>query len=153
LTRIAKRRRMAQAFAVLLWTGAIVGVFVLSNHAARRVEEYSEVERLLNVHSKADALKIYTDDFDFYFPSLHYQTPRESGGWPEVGLPHYIEEFPHLRDSSARILHDDLASSGIQWAMFRTPPYDPRGYEIARGDTSLFRFLYQTPMHRIYRVE
>ena len=150
---VARRRAMARVFGTLLWTGAVLGSFVFSDHAARRINEYSKVERLLNVNSKEAALKIYTDDFDFYFPGLHYQTPRESGGWPEVGLPNYTEEFPHLRDSSARILHDDLVSSGIQWAMFRTPPYDPRGYESAHSDTTLFHLIYQTPMHKIYRVE
>ncbi|HZK76063.1 MAG TPA: hypothetical protein VFD13_04065, partial [Candidatus Kapabacteria bacterium] len=148
-----RKRTIARALAALVWTAAIIGVLVASNHSARRIKEYAEVERLLTVHSKSDALKIYTDDFDFYFPWLHYQTPRVSGGWQEVGLQGYLQEFPHLRDSSALALHDDLVRSGIRWAMFRTPPYDPRGDRSARSDTSLFRLTYQTSMHKIYFVE
>ena len=149
----ARKQSIAQSFATLVWAGGIIGIFFFSYRSAPRVRDYAEVERLLNVHSRADALSIYTDDFDFYFPDLRYQTPRESGGWPEAGLPHYIEEFPHIRDSSARILHDDLIKNGIRWAIFRIPPYDGRGYESIRGDTTLFRLMYRTPRHEIYRVE
>jgi len=149
----ARRQSIAKCVAALIWVGGMIGIFLFSYRSAPRVRDYAEVERLLNVHSKEDAMKIYTDDFDFYFPGLKYQTPRESGGWPEVGLPHYIEEFPHLRDSSARVLHDDLVKSGIHWAVFRIPPYDGRGYESVRSDTTFFRLAYRTPRHEIYRVE
>jgi len=149
----ARKQAFALVLAVLLWCSGIIGIFIFSNRSTRRVRDYTNDERLLNVQSKADALKVYTDDFDFYFPGLRYETPRESGGWPEAGLPHYIEEFPHIRDSSARVLHDDLVKSGVHWAMFRIPPYDGRGAESASSDTALFRPIYRTPMHVIYRVE
>jgi len=150
---VSKRRFVTQLFAVLLWSIGIIGIFIFSNRSVPRIRDYTEVEHLLKVHSKADAMGIYTDDFDFYFPGLRYQTPRISGGWPEVGLPHYVEEFPHLRDSSASILHDDLVNSHLHWALFRIPPYDLRGYKNVQSDTSHFRLVYRTPMHEIYRVE
>ncbi len=148
-----KKLQVAHSIAILAWATGIAGMFFFSHLAAHRIEDYSEVEQVLHVQSKHDAHRIYTDDFDFYFPGLKYQSPRKSGGWPEVGLPHYIEMFPHIRDTSAQVLHEDLVHNGIRWAVFRIPPYDGRGYESVKSDSTLFRLTYQTPLHKIYRVE
>jgi hypothetical protein len=149
----AFRNRAIPTLAAIVWVAGFIGLFIFILRVKTRTDDYAEVQRMLDVRSDPDVLRIYTDDFDFYFPNLRYRIPRASGGWPEVGLPHYLEEFPHIRNTSSEIEHHDLIQNGIVWAIYRVPPYDPRGYQYAHSDTSLFRLMYRTRSHEIYRVE
>jgi hypothetical protein len=149
----------------VFWSASLTGLFILTIRNADRIEDYAQIDRQLHVYSsidgpapnidknETDALRIYTDDYDFYFPDLRYRTPRFSGGWPEVGFPSYLKEFPHIHNSNAVTEHDDLVRNGIQWVIYRVPPYDATGYANVRSDSALFRFMYRTPYHEIYRVE
>ena len=147
------RTRTIATITILVWLGGLIGLFISTMHVKTRAEDYVQIEQMLRVHSRSDALAIYTDDYDLYFPSLVYQTPRTSGGWAEMGLPGYLDKFPHIRNTSAETEYADLIQNGVTWAIFRIPPYDPRGYKSVSSDTTRFRLTYRTPLHEIYRVE
>ena len=159
------RAWVVPTFTAICWSASLTGFFILTLRNADRIEDYAKIDRQLHVYSsidgpapnidknETDALRIYTDDYDFYFPDLRYRTPRFSGGWPEVGFPSYLKEFPHIHNSNAIAEHEDLVRNGIQWVIYRVPPYDATGYANVRGDSTLFRLMYRTPYHEIYRVE
>jgi hypothetical protein len=147
------RNRALSSIAAIVWIAGLTGLFIFTIRTTSRVDDYSKIEQTLGVDSRSDALGIYTDDYDFYFPGLVYQAPRTTGGWGEVGLPSYLKEFPHIRNASAEVEHHDLIANGIQWAIYRIPPYDPLGYEGVKNDTSHFRLVYRTPFHEIYRIQ
>jgi hypothetical protein len=151
--RLIRRRMVVPVLATTTIAIALTGLFYYFSLTAKRVEDYAEVERLLPVLSTADAALVYADDFDLYFPNLDYATPRTSGGWPGIGIPNYADEYPQIRDTSAKVEHDDLARIGIRWAVFRIPPYDWRGHKSIRSDSSLFKLIYKTKLHEIYRVQ
>jgi hypothetical protein len=150
---LIQRRMVVPVLAGTTIAIALTGLFYYFSLTAKRVEDYAEVERLIPITSTADAAIVYADDFDLYFPNIDYATPRTSGGWPGIGIPNYADEYPQIRDTSATVEHDDLARIGIRWAVFRIPPYDGRGYESIRSDSSLFRLTYRTRLHEIYRVQ
>jgi hypothetical protein len=175
-SKLELRRWFIPLVASMCWIAGLTGLLFYSAQEAKRIGDYSHIERVLGVRSSIggpegsrdadtgepsletdrrpiDPRQIYTDDYDFYFPGLRYQTPRTFGGWGEVGLADYLRDFPHIRNSSANMEHDDLVHNGIAWAVYRVPPYDPRGYQSVRGDTTLFRLMYRTRSHEIYRVE
>ncbi len=137
----------------IIWITGLTWLFIFTMREANRVEDYAKIEQLLGVHSRSDALTIYTDDYDFYFPGLTYQTPRHTGGWGEVGLPNFLTEFPHIHNSSAEIERGDLINNGIEWVIYRIPPYDPMGYETVKNDRIHFRPIYRTSYHEIYRIQ
>ncbi len=147
------RKRAISIIVGVIWIAALTGVFIFTIRTTNRVDDYSKIEQQLGVHSRSDALGIYTDDYDFYFPGLVYQTPRHTGGWGEVGLPYYLNEFPHIRNFPAVAEQHDLLQNGITWGIYRVPPYDPIGYQSVTSDTTRFRLMYRTPFHEIYRVE
>ena len=151
--RILQPRMVVVALASVTIAIALAGLFYYFSLTSKRIEDYADVEKVLEINSSADASRVYADDFDMYFPNLNYATPRTSGGWPGIGIPNYAEEYPQIRDSSAKIEHDDLVRNGILWAVFRTPPYDAHGYENIQSDSSLFRLIYRTKFHEIYRVQ
>jgi hypothetical protein len=151
--RLLQRRTVVPILASLTIAIGLTALFYYLSGSAKRVEDYEEVERLLAVKSGIDADRIYTDDFDLYFPRLDYLTPRLSGGWPEVGLPDYAAKFPHVRDTSASAEYADLTRDGVHWAVFRVPPYDGRSYESIRSDSSLFKLIYRTRLHEIYSLQ
>jgi hypothetical protein len=149
---------------VLIWISCIIGFYLFIERQASRVEDYAEIEQLLELHSASGISqnagerstldkRIYTDDYDLYFPVEHYHVPLTSGGWAEVGLPLYSKEFPHIRNASSEEERSDLLQHGIQWAIYRTPPYDPLGYQNVKSDTAHFRLTYRTRFHEIYRVQ
>jgi hypothetical protein len=152
-SRLLQRRMIVPVIAIATIAIALTGLFYYLSGSAKRVEDYADVEKLLAVRSDVDADRIYTDNFDLYFPGLDYLTPQQSGGWPGIGLPHYAEIFPHVRDTSAAAEHADLIRDGVRWAVFRIPPYDGRGYESIRSDSSLFKLIKRTRLHEIYRVQ
>ena len=139
--------------AAALWFLGIVATLIFSFHASRRVQDYREVEHLLNVRNSADAQHIFTDDFDLYFPDFKYATPRTSGGWAEVGLPAYASQYSSIPDSNANALHEALERQDIHWVVVRVPPYDEHGYALGSSDSTLFHLAYATSRHKIYRVE
>jgi hypothetical protein len=147
------QKRAISFIATIVWMVALTGFFIFTLHEESRVNDYAKIEQMLNIHSRSDALDIYTDDFDFYFPGSGYQAPRTTGGWGEVGLPNYLREFPHIHNTSAEAEHHDLIAHGIQWAIYRIPPYDPLGYEGVKNDTAHFRLVYRTPFHEIYHIQ
>jgi len=152
-TRLTFTPRLA-AWVVCLAIPCAVAVVILSALRSKaRVEEYETVEHTLNVASPSDAKRIYMDDFDLYFPNLKYQTPFTSGGWAVIGLPHYLAQHPRIHDTSAQAERDDLKRAGIDRVVFRVPPYDPRGYESIRKDSTLFQLIARTANHEIYRVQ
>ncbi len=158
------RVRFAPTFSALCWAAGLTGLFVITLRNADRVEDYATIEHQLQVYFMGStqtttfeqigstAAHIYTDDYDLYFPASRYCTPRISGGWPEVGLPNYLNAFPHIRNNSAKTEHDDLILNGIGIMIYRTPPYDPIGYHNLRDDTSLFSRMFTTKHHEVYRV-
>jgi hypothetical protein len=162
---LRSRAWVVPTLTAVFWSASLTGLFILTLRNAERIEDYAKIDSQLHVYSsidgpapntnesQTDALRIYTDDYDFYFPDLHYRTPRFSGGWPEVGFPSYLKEFPHIHNSNAEIEHEDLMRNGIQWVIYRLPPYDATGYANVRDDTTLFRLMYRTTYHEIYRVE
>lgn len=159
-TSLRFRDRTISTVATLVWIASVTGIVIFTMREAARVNDYTNIERMLQLDSRSDAqtpneraLTIYTDDYDFYFPGLQYQAPRNTGGWGEVGLPGYFKEFPHIRNAPAETEHDDLIKNSIAWTIYRTPPYDPQGYESVRSDTSRFRLMFHTPFHEVYRVE
>ncbi len=156
--------RHLKILAGVCWISCIIGFYLFIEGQAGRVEDYVNVERVLELHSvsasspstierSSTTLKIYTDDYDLYFPDLQYRIPLTSGGWAAVGLPLYPKYFPHIRNISAEKERDDLIQNGIQWAIYRTPPYDPLGYQNVKSDTLHFRLTYRTRFHEIYRVQ
>ena len=147
------RKRTIAAIAVIAWIAGLAGLVGFTSHTRSRVDDYAKIEQQLGVHSRSDALGIYTDDYDFYFPGLSYQTPRHTGGWGEVGLSNYLSEFPHIRNASSEMEHQDLLQNRMAYAIYRIPPYDPIGYQSVSGDTADFRLIYRTPFHEIYRIE
>jgi hypothetical protein len=145
--------RTLSSIAAIIWIGGLTGFIIYTMREAGRVNDYAKIEKILNIQSRSDALGIYTDDYDFYFPGSNYQAPRTTGGWGEVGLPNYLREFPHIHNASAKAEYRDLIANGIQWAIYRIPPYDPLGYEGVKNDTAHFRLVYRTPFHEIYHIQ
>jgi len=152
-SRLLQRTGLVLAIIILSIMVGLGGLFYFSNVSRGRIERYAELEDRLGVHSEADAEHIYSDDFDLYFPGLRYTTPRQSGGWPEIGLPGYLAMYPHISDFPAKAEHADLVQNGIEYAIYRIPPYDGRGYATVRSDSLLFRSIYRTPLHEVYRVQ
>jgi hypothetical protein len=146
------QKHFVVTIAIIVWITSFAGLFDFTRREADRIDDYAKIEQLLGVHSRSDALAVFTDDYDFYFPGLHYQAPRHTGSWGEVGLPHYVKEFPHIRNAPALSMHDDLLQNGIEWAIYRVPPYDPVGYKTIQSDSSLFRLTYRTDYHEVYRI-
>ncbi len=132
---------------------ATIEIFLGANHAAARVSEYTRIEDALNVRTPEEAQRIYTDDFGLYFPHLDAITPRTSGGWAEIGLPNYLEENPHLTDSTAEGLRASLLQNDLHTLIFRIPPINQRAYTSAAEDSTHFKIHFRTAHHAIYSVE
>jgi hypothetical protein len=121
--------------------------------AAKRVNEYDELQHTLGIQSVAQARTIFTDDFALSFPSLVNAIPRTSGGWGEIGLPEYLHANPHIPDTSANVVYSALKENGIQYIVIRNPPIDARLMEWTQADTAHFKPVPFSGSFYVYQVQ
>lgn len=134
---------------------ALVGVaFMLlsADSASSRIDEYRALGTTLGLHSARDLTHVYSDDYALYFPDFADANPRFSGGWPELGLPVYAREYPHLPDSTADAFYNAIKMEGIAYVVIRGRPLDARAFVIVSSDSLRYRPLRRYG-YRVYRVQ
>lgn len=147
-----RKKTLTIALTLIVWAASLIGLCLYTAKERSRIEDYRRVETWLENQPSFDPHHIYSDDYDLYFPNVGYHIPRTTGGWGEVGLPDYLKENPHLRNSSANAEYGDFLQNGIQTAIFRIPPYDVIGYPHIQQDSTHFKLSFRTKEHEIYRI-
>ncbi len=152
LSQVLLRTRNASAIFIIFAFIGMVSVFAGAFSARHRTEIYNSLQRTTGATLPQDVMSIYSDDYALYFPDLNDATPRHSGGWAEVGLPHYLKSNPHIPDSTERSWYESLLQNHISFAALREPPLDRRVADFAVTDTLHFLKIPFAEGYNVYRL-
>jgi hypothetical protein len=79
---------------------------------------WTRTETALRADGVTHPSQVYSDSFDFYFPSVHSRRvfdyrPRTAGGWAQIDLYGYYQVHPQVRLTTLSDFLEDLQRTGV----------------------------------------